>query len=109
MEEKILAEAQALIRQSFELEGADESMTEEQLLDLLSDQVAYWITQKIEFLFSLMYRLDIDESKVEAALHPNAPEPANVGIAKLILARQKQRAYTKINYPPLPLGDEWRL
>ena len=54
-----------------------------------------------------MYRMDIDERLVEAALLPNAPEPANIGLAKLILARQQARARTKQTYRPEDLGEEW--
>ena len=103
----VIQTTKTLIAEAFEINTIEESVTETELFDMLADQVAYWITHKIEFLFSLMYRLDIDEAKVEAALHPLATEPANVGLAKLILERQKKRAYTKIHFPPLPVDEEW--
>ena len=60
----------------------------------------------MEVLLSLMYRLDIDEKKVEFALSPIAPEPANRGLAMLVLERQKQRVYTKQKYKSEQL-DDW--
>lgn len=93
-----LETAQALIARDFELQTQEEKLTEEDLLRLLAEQVAYMIDHKLEVLLSLMYRLDIDESKVNAALSPFAPEPAHVGIARLVLERQKQRAFTKQYY-----------
>ncbi len=93
-----LETTQALIARDFDLQTPEEKLTEEDLLRLLAEQVAYMIDHKLEVLLSLMYRLDIDENKVNAALSPFAEEPANVGIARLVLARQKQRAFTKQHY-----------
>ena len=92
-------ETSDLIVRDFEIEAGEAIISEEQLLKVLADQVAYMIEYKLEVLLSLMYRLDIDESKVNFALSPIAPDPANIGIAKLVLERQKRRAATKIAYP----------
>ena len=97
-EEAVFKETKALIFEAFEMENGPPEMSEEALLDLLADQVEYWLSHKIDFLFSLMYRLDVEEAKVEAALLPGAVLPANVGLAKLIFERQKRRAYTKIHF-----------
>lgn len=96
-----------LIRRDFELEGVPDQLSEEELLRLLIDHVDFLIDRRMEWLLSLMYRMDIDEEKVNAALHPAAPEPANIGLAKLILARQQARVRTKVAYPPEDLGEEW--
>lgn len=94
-----------LIVKDFELENINEGLTEEELFDLLANQVAYMIEHQLEMLMSLMYRLDIDEKKVNFALSPFSPEPANIGIAKLVLERQKQRIFTKSFYKQKPLED----
>ncbi|MCB0584494.1 MAG: hypothetical protein KDD06_04100, partial [Phaeodactylibacter sp.] len=60
---------------------------------------------RLEFLLSLMYRLDIDEKKVHFALSPYSEEPANIALSRLILERQKQRAFTKQHYKQEDLGD----
>lgn len=97
-----------LIARDFEIEGNPEGITEEQLFEILSEQIAYLIEHRLEFLLSLMYRLDIDERKVEAALSPRAPEMAHKGLARLVLDRQKQRVFTKRAYKPPKLeDDEW--
>ena len=106
MKNTLLTTTKALITRDFEMEPLSESLTEEELLDLLSDQVAYWIEYKLEFLLSLMYRLDIDESKVNFALSPLAQTPANVALARLIFDRQKKRAETKMSYKP-PKIEGW--
>lgn len=104
-----LKDTLALITRDFELEEVpeEETITEEELLRLLSNRVAWMIEHDIELLFSTLYRMDVQEPLVERALHPNAPEPANIGIARLILERQKQRAYTKKHFKQPPLDEDW--
>ena len=94
-----------LIVRDFDLEPQDATLTEEELLRLLSDVVAEMIERRLEFLLSLMYRLDVDEKKVHFALSPFCEEPANIALARLILERQKQRAFTKQYYKQEDLGD----
>ncbi len=96
-----------LIRRDFDLETTGETITDEELLRLLADQIDWLIERRMEWLLSLMYRMDIDEAKVQFALTPFAPEPANIGLARLVLERQKKRAETKLNYKPEDLGEEW--
>lgn len=96
-----------LIARDFELEpiGESEQITEEELLRVLSNRIAYMIEYQLEFLLSLMYRLDVSEQKVSDALSPGAPEPANIGLARLVIERQKQRAFTKQFYKQEKLED----
>lgn len=96
-----------LIARDFELEPIDENeqITEEELLRVLSNRIAYMIEYQLEFLLSLMYRLDVSEQKVSDALSPGAPEPANIGLARLVIERQKQRAFTKQFYKQEKLKD----
>lgn len=105
MEEKALQETTELIVRDFEIEGRPDDATEEALFQLLSDQIAYMIEYRLDFLLSLMYRLDINEQKVNAALSPMSPEPANIGLARLVMDRQKQRIFTKQYYKPEKLDD----
>lgn len=98
MENQEFTQTAALIARDFELEASTELLTEAELLQLLADQIAYMIDHRLEFLLSLMYRLDIDESRVSAALSPASEEPANLALARLVLERQKQRVFTKQYY-----------
>ena len=108
MNRENLETAQSLIIRDFELENREETLSEEDLLRLLADQIAYMIDHKLEFLLSLMYRLDIDESKVNRALSPLSEVPANIELARLVLERQKQRVFTKQHYKQDNLdGWEW--
>lgn len=93
-----LLETQALIARDLHLTQPEELVSEEQLLNVLAAEVSYMLEHKIETLMSLLYRLDVKESKVDYAMSPFSPEPANVALAKLILERQKQRVASKIQY-----------
>lgn len=95
-----------MIVRDFELATPKEKLTEQELFDLLANHIAELIEHRLEFLFSLMYRLDIDERKVEAALSPGSDEPANVALARIVLERQKQRAFTKKFYKQGEIDEE---
>jgi hypothetical protein len=98
MESTELEQLTALVVQDFDPERTEPVFTEEQLLELLGEQIAYLIEHKLEFLMSLMYRLDVDERKVDYALSPAAEELPHIALAKLVLERQKQRIFTKRHY-----------
>ena len=89
----------ALIARDMELE-LPEQLTEAEFLQLLADRVAQLMEAQPGYVFSMLYRLDVDERKVEQAMHPGNEIPTNVGLARLILERQKQRLQTKANYTP---------
>jgi hypothetical protein len=88
-------ETTALILRDFELVAPKETMTEADMIEYLSDAIAYMLEHKTDFLFSLLYRLDVAEEKINAALSLYCPDPANVALAKLVWERQKQRIATK--------------
>ncbi|NUO01298.1 MAG: hypothetical protein HUU01_11850 [Saprospiraceae bacterium] len=103
----IIEDTAQLVASEFELAPfAEPEMTEEALLLALSNCIADMIQYRLEYLLSLMYRLDIDERKVNLALSPLAEEPANIGLARLVIERQKRRAFTKKHYRPGKITDE---
>lgn len=97
-----------LLADSLELEvpAADNLVDEETTVRWLADVVDYWMQHRMEQLMSLCYTLDVDEAFVAAAFHPSAPEPANVGLARLLYRRQLARLETKVKFKPKPLDDE---
>lgn len=101
MTEDILHQASALIREPFELESTPDS--EQELLALLADRIAEMLERRPEYLMSMLYRLDVLEEKIHPVMRPDAPEPANWGLARLVLERQKQRIQTKKTVKPDPL------
>lgn len=84
-----------LILSDFELALPNKTLTEAELLEYLSDAIAYMMEHRMDFLMSLLYRLDIAEDKIANALLPGNEDPANVALAKIVWERQKLRAATK--------------
>ena len=85
----------------FEIDLPDNDGTppsEEELLLCLSDRIAWLIEHNMEYLLSLLYRNDVEESKIYFALSPFDPDPANIALAKLVIERQKQRMATRKKY-----------
>ncbi|MCC6462846.1 MAG: hypothetical protein IT260_20430 [Saprospiraceae bacterium] len=111
MNDDLLVQTAALIREPFDLPQGSQPADEEELLAMLAERIADMLQQQPEYLMSMLYRLDVLEKKILPVMHPNAPEPANWGLARLVLERQKQRAETKRTLKPAPLKDmegwEW--
>jgi hypothetical protein len=105
MDNEIIVATAGLIVRDFELNPLEETITEEELLAMLSAHIAELIEHQLESLLSTLYRMDIDERRVHFALSPFCEEPANIALARLVLERQKQRAFTKKHYKQADLGD----
>ena len=94
----LLEETTALIVRDLNLETPAHLVDEAALLKYLSEVVAEMITNKLDLLMSTLYRLDVDEKKINKALQHGQPEAANIALAKLIIERQKKRIETKRAY-----------
>ncbi len=101
----VLEQTTTLVNESFEMGIVEMPDSEEALLLVLSARIEEMLGQKPEFLMSLLYRLDVLEVKIKPVMHPLAPEPAHIGLARLVLERQKQRAETKKSIITKPLQD----
>ncbi|NND05770.1 MAG: hypothetical protein HKN87_05275 [Saprospiraceae bacterium] len=93
-----------LINSEFGLNLEDQPPDEE-LIKVLSDRIAYLLMHEMESFMTLMYRMDVSEKKVAAALSPTNQEAPNVALAKLIIQRQLDRMQTKSKYKQTPLKD----
>jgi hypothetical protein len=102
-----LEQTAALVREPFEMEALPLPGSEAELLALLSERIGEMLERRPEYLMSLLYRLDVLEKKIVPVLRPGAPEPPHIGLARLVLERQKQRIETKRNVKPERLGEEW--
>lgn len=105
MDLQIIQQTTALIARDFGIEIGKEPMTEEELFDLVANEVAYMIEHRLDFLLSLLYRLDVLEHKINMALSPLSADPANIALTKLIIQRQKDRIFTKKKYQQDKLDD----
>lgn len=109
MTDESLHQTSSLVRTDFELADAENAHSEEELLAMLAARIAELLETQPEYLFSMLYRLDVLEKKIKPVMDPAAPEPANWGLARLVLERQKQRIATKrsIKTQPLEDMDDW--
>ena len=98
MDKELDIQTTELIARDFGLEIGTEPLSEDELLRLVANEVAYMLEHRIDFLMSLLYRLDVEEHKINHALAPWCLEPANIALAKLIVERQRQRILTKRKY-----------
>lgn len=110
-EDPVIQQTAALVGSSFELGEASHSLDEATLIQLLATRIAEMLERQPEQLMSLLYRLDVLEEKIWPVMRPDAPEPANIGLARLVVERQKQRISTKRSVKTEPLegldGWEW--
>ena len=106
---EIIQKTAHLIEGPFEL-TAQTIYSEDDLVAALADRIADMLEKQPEQLMSLLYRLDVLESKIVPVMRPDAPEPANIGLARLVVERQKQRIETKKNtrIDPLEGMDDWK-
>ena len=111
MSDEIFQQTSDLVRAPFELESAPPPATEAELLALIAERIEEMLEHRPEYLMSMLYRLDVLEEKIHPAMHPGAPDPPNIGLAKLVWERQKQRVETKRQMKTRPLEDmkdwEW--
>jgi hypothetical protein len=100
-----------VLQHSLEESGYELNLSEESAFEQLREYIRWLLAHKMDFLLSLMYRLDIPESAIKKALFPGNPEEPDVALANLIIQRQLNRIETRKKYssdtPPL-LGEmEW--
>jgi len=92
----------------FALEVAAPPQSEEELLDLLGDVVAYLIEKRLEYLMQILYTLDVDEAAMRYAFSNEHDQPVNMVLARVILEREKRKAQTRLEYQPETPRD-WNL
>lgn len=76
---------------------SEEVLDEPAVLALFTKRVEELIRDDLDLLLSSLYRLDVEEHKIQRALRSTTVPPAQ-GIAQLILDRQKERLRTKKQY-----------
>ena len=73
--------------------------------DILISEIANLIEHNMERLKWILYRIDVSEQKLQAALAENAPADAPVIIADMIIERQIQKAETRLKFKSREKGD----
>lgn len=79
------------------LPDVESILDEKALLELFTRRVEELMRDNLDLLLSSLYRLDVEEYKIQNALR-SATTPAAEGIASLIIERQKERIKTRKTY-----------
>jgi hypothetical protein len=93
----LIFETGKLVNKDFELAESD-FISEEDLERALSVVIHRMIDRDLEKLFSILYRLDVNEQKVHAALRKNNDIAPHIAIAKLIIKRHKEKLESRLKY-----------
>lgn len=72
----------------------------EQLLQALTERIAYMLDHDFELLMHIFYRLDLNEQKVSEALTGGSDAPA-FQLASLVIERELQKIETRKRYSGL--------
>lgn len=94
---ELFKEMQRLVANDLELQEKPQA-TEDLLLEAVRQRVVYLLAHRLEYFFTLLYRLDVSEAAVREALDPAYPRPAAERIAELIVEREKEKAATRLKY-----------
>jgi hypothetical protein len=85
-----------LIARELSLDSED-FLTEEALLEALTERVGWMLDHQLDLLLSLMYRMDVLEKDIQSVLDKKYISPAKE-LAILILERQKKKVETRQKY-----------
>ncbi|MGZ8557097.1 MAG: hypothetical protein ACXWWC_02120 [Chitinophagaceae bacterium] len=84
----------AAIRSSLDID-LQESVTIDELKNILAGYINQLISNNFNKLISLLYRMDVNEANLMQLLHDNQAEDAGIIIANLIIERQLQKIKSK--------------
>ena len=84
-----------LIHRDFDL---IDSNNQSELLEALRQAVLYLLLHNLEKLWNILYRIDVNETKVKALFEAGTPEAIAPGIANLIYKRLEEKAISRLRY-----------
>ncbi|MBS1605050.1 MAG: hypothetical protein JST42_20475 [Bacteroidetes bacterium] len=87
------------LNRSYGWELAD-SLTQEQLEDLLADRLNEWIRSDFNRLVQFLYRIDISEARLRVLLDENTEQDTGHLLARLVLERQWHKIKTRRQWKP---------
>lgn len=102
MDARDLQTGLTLIRKDFNLDASEMAIPESELstetvLKRLSYLVAYLMEKDFSRLLQVLYRIDVSEERLKAALAAQEQAPSDV-IAQMILEREMQKVATRKKY-----------
>ena len=95
MNQALLKVTQELIRKDFEINAA---FSEEQIKEALSEALVQLLLHDLEKLWQILYRIDVDETKVKALFSASDAKLIAPQLANLIYKRVEQKALTRLQF-----------
>lgn len=83
----------------------DKTYSEAEIFHLLKHQVSFLLDNRRDWLLGKLYRLDVRERDILAALEVPGSDPASE-LTRLIIERQQERAEAKRKFKSPPLSPE---
>jgi len=98
MTERALVTSFAILTKNFELSFDAEVISEEYLLQKLTQHINYLLDRDFQQLLNVLYRIDVNEHQFKNIITYSQPEDLAEDIAKLVFARVKQKAEIRLKY-----------
>ncbi|MEO6455053.1 MAG: hypothetical protein ABIN97_13310 [Ginsengibacter sp.] len=86
------------------------NISQEELLEKLSELINHLIQTDFEKLVFILYKADISETKLKDLLQRNSQQDAAPVIAKLIIEREQEKIYSRkqfSNRENIPDEEKW--
>ena len=95
-----------IINRNFELGDQNpEGLPLKKIREMLIERIDFLLDHDFGKLISILYRVDVDETRAKSALSSSDKKPSEV-LTDLIIARQMEKAVTRGSHTP-PEGDLW--
>ncbi|MFC3416879.1 hypothetical protein [Algoriphagus hitonicola] len=87
-----------LVKSDWDLPNTAESISEAEVVILLSQAISQLLDRDFERLLQICYRIDLGEEKLRRILHESEPDQISMDLANALWERQKQKAEIRKRY-----------
>lgn len=88
----------SIVSKDFELELTTESISKEELLNIIRKTVQHYLDNDLNHLLNILYRIDVNEAIVKTILSTASPENIADALAEEILNRELKKAEYRLKY-----------
>lgn len=76
----------------------DHEKSETEIRDWLENRIRHMLSHESDLLWSILYRMDVDEEKIKSVMNNHQSVPVEKGLTRLVLERQFQRNKIRQHY-----------
>lgn len=98
MEHQYILESVKLLQKDFDLPSPLESITKEELIDLLEPVIRQLLNRDFERLLQICYRVDLGEARLKHILNESNPEQMSRELSEALVNRQIQKIEIRKKY-----------